>query len=119
MPTDPKVPIVMVGPGTGVVPYIGFLQEREACGQELGDAHLYFGCRDKDTDFIYRDFMADMSDKKVLSNLHLAFSRAEDKTPKTYVQDLLKSNLAQIRELLLEQRGYFYICGGLKMGTDV
>ena len=61
MPATHDVPIIMVGPGTGVVPFIGFMQEREKTktdnGTELGAAHLYFGCRQHDNDFIYRDEM--------------------------------------------------------------
>lgn len=88
MPTDSTTPMIMVGPGTGVVPFIGFCEERKQLkgdGKTLGEGHLFFGCRDKDTDFIYRDFMADMKDEGILSSLNLAFSRAADKSPKTYV----------------------------------
>ena len=68
MPADFKTPILMVGPGTGVVPFIGFMQERHAAqGQqsdlELGPAHMYFGCRQFDVDYIYRDEMHEMMDK--------------------------------------------------------
>ena len=61
MPATHDVPMIMVGPGTGVVPYIGFIQERQKAkendpdGTSLGPAHLYFGCREHDMDWIYRD----------------------------------------------------------------
>lgn len=59
------VPMLMVGPGTGIVPFVAFAEEREHL--KIGkEAHLFFGCRDKDSDFIYRDFFATMIDKKVL-----------------------------------------------------
>lgn len=88
----PAPPMLMVGPGTGVVPFIGFLEELSikkdiAPGEQ--EAHLYFGCHDKDKDFIYRDFMADMSDRKFLTSTNTAFSRAADGSPKVYVQGLL------------------------------
>ena len=64
MPESHDIPIIMVGPGTGVVPFIGFMQEREKAkaesAAELGTAHLYFGCRQHDSDFIYRDEMHSM-----------------------------------------------------------
>ncbi len=71
MPASKDTPMIMVGPGTGVVPFIGFMQERvkarEADAQvSLGDAHLYFGCRNQNSDFIYRDMMADMKDKGII-----------------------------------------------------
>ena len=58
MPTDLTTPIIMVGPGTGVVPFIGFLQEREVIISQdsnikLGEAYLYFGCKKSTSDFIY------------------------------------------------------------------
>ena len=51
MPASPDTPMIMVGPGTGVVPFIGFMQERQKTReaspeQAMGDAHLYFGCRE-------------------------------------------------------------------------
>ncbi len=120
MPTDPKVPIICVGPGTGVVPFIGFMQEREiiAKDKELGAAHLYFGCRDKDTDYIYREFLEEMQTKKIITNFNTAFSRAADGSPKTYVQNLIKNDLEVIRSLI-NQGGYFYICGATAMGSEV
>ena len=82
------VPLLMVGPGTGIVPFIAFCQERELMksqGEKLAEAHLFFGCRDKDTDFIYRDFLAASVDKSVIQSMNLAFSRANDGSPKQYV----------------------------------
>ena len=80
MPTTHSVPIYMIGPGTGVVPFIGFMEEREKAKQlspetELGPATLYFGCRRFDQDFIYRDEMHAMRDRGIISEIHLAFSR--------------------------------------------
>lgn len=83
----------MVGPGTGVVPFIGFMQEREKAKANdpetaLGPAHLYFGCRQFDVDYIYRDYMTEMKDKAIISELNAAFSRPkEEGAVKAYVQD--------------------------------
>jgi len=82
-----KTPIIMVGPGTGIVPFIGFMEERtiaKSKGEELGEALLYFGCREKDSDYIYRDEMALAADNKVISGLNISFSR-EKGEPKMYV----------------------------------
>jgi len=111
----------MVGPGTGIVPFIGFMEERQiaqANGQELGEALLYFGCRQKESDYIYRDEMAQMADKQVISSLNIAFSREKDE-PKQYVQAVIKGMKEKVTDLISGQNGYFYICGSTKMGKDV
>lgn len=89
MPESHDVPMIMVGPGTGVVPFIGFMQERQTAKTNdpelaLNQAHMYFGCRRHDQDFIYRDEMSDMKEKNIIAELNLAFSREPDQE-KVYV----------------------------------
>jgi len=79
MPEDKKTPIVMVGPGTGIVPYIGFIEERIHQGGEYGESHLFFGCRKPDSDFIFKNFLEKAQNDKILTNLNTAFSRTENK----------------------------------------
>ncbi len=111
LPPDPRVPIIMVGPGTGLAPFRGFLQERAALkakGEPVGPAELFFGCRRPDQDFIYaaelEGFAADG-----LTRLHVAFSRA-DGVPKRYVQDLIRAEADQLWPLL-ERGAAIYVCG--------
>jgi cytochrome P450 / NADPH-cytochrome P450 reductase len=119
LPDDPSVPIIMVGPGTGLAPFRGFLQERAALkarGKSLGPAMLFFGCRHPDQDFLYADelkaFAAD-----AITELHTAFSRAEG--PKTYVQNLVAAQKDRVWSLI-EQGAIIYVCGdGGKMEPDV
>lgn len=118
MPTDPATPFVMCGPGTGVVPFLGFIQEREIQKTGLGEAILYFGCRERDSDFIYRDEMAAAADKKIISALHIALSR-EKNEKKTYVQNMIEKDSEKVKEILLERNGQFFICGSTSMGKDV
>ena len=120
-----QTPLIMVGPGTGVVPYIGFMQEREKAKEDnpeltLGPASLYFGCRQFDSDFIYRDEMAKFHDRKIISSLNVAHSRPkEDGAKKQYVQDILKGHQDMVKKYLLEEGGHFFVCGATKMGKDV
>lgn len=53
-PLDPLVPVVMIGPGTGVAPFVGFLQHWRAQGKGAGPRWLFFGCRHPEKDYIYR-----------------------------------------------------------------
>ena len=109
MPTTHDVPIIMVGPGTGVVPFLGFMQERQAAKGSNADlalsiSHLYFGCRRHDQDFIYRDEMHEFKEKGIIAELNLAFSREPD-SERVYVQDKLRQHTDLIKQVLLEQNG--------------
>ncbi len=120
LPEDPAVPIVMVGPGTGLAPFRGFLQARRALreqGAVLGEAQLYFGCRSPESDFLYRDELEAYA-AEGLVRLHTAFSRVEGQ-PKTYVQHRMAENTDEVIRLL-DQGGVFYVCGdGVHMAPDV
>jgi cytochrome P450/NADPH-cytochrome P450 reductase len=97
LPDDSSVPIVMIGPGTGLAPFRGFLQERaarEAKGATLGPAMLFFGCRHPDQDFLYADELKSLAADGI-TELFTAFSRADG--PKTYVQHVLSDAAAAAR----------------------
>ncbi len=119
LPVDPAAPIVMIGPGTGLAPFRGFLRERmalKAQSRQLGPAMLFFGCRHPDQDFIYADELKEHASAGIV-DLHVAFSRHDGK--KTYVQDLLKQQTVALWPLI-EQGAILYVCGdGGRMEPDV
>ena len=142
LPTpDPlRTPLIMIGPGTGVAPFVGFLHHLQACLQKDGhtkpiaESWLFFGCRSPDQDFLYRDELLylDVSEAtetdtgaRSLSQLVLAFSRASPEL--VYVQDRLRESGKDIVRIMCgnaeqqqQQPGRIYICGdALGMAKEV
>jgi len=119
LPDDASMPIIMVGPGTGLAPFRGFLQERAALkakGKTLGPAMLFFGCRHPDQDYLYADELKAFAASGI-TELHTAFSRAEG--PKTYVQNLVTAERERVWNLI-ERGAIIFVCGdGSKMEPDV
>ncbi|XP_050023019.1 NADPH--cytochrome P450 reductase isoform X2 [Dermacentor andersoni] len=121
LPSRPQVPIVMVGPGTGLAPFRGFIQERDFLRQEgkpVGEAVLYFGCRKKEEDYLYQEELEEYLANGTLTKLYLAFSR--DQPHKVYVTHLLRQNKDEVWDLIGKKNGHFYICGDARnMARDV
>ncbi|PPD32738.1 MAG: sulfite reductase subunit alpha [Methylomonas sp.] len=116
VPNDDTLPMIMVGPGTGIAPFRAFLQEREF-RKATGKNWLFFGDRNAATDFIYREEIEAMQASGLLTKLDLAFSR--DQAEKVYVQDRMLENGAELFAWL-EQGGYFFVCGdAYRMAKDV
>ncbi|MCF8603349.1 bifunctional nitrate reductase/sulfite reductase flavoprotein subunit alpha [Gordonia sp. HY442] len=115
-PTDPTAPMIMIGPGTGIAPFRGFLHERAATGA-VGDNWLFFGEQHRATDFLYEEELTELHDAGVLTRLDVAFSR--DQADKVYVQDLMRQHAADVWEWL-SRGAYVYVCGDAsKMARDV
>ncbi len=116
LPEDGNIPVIMVGPGTGVAPFRAFLQERMAT-KASGGAWLFFGHQHRKSDFFYEDELAAMQSVGALTNLSLAWSRDGDK--KVYVQDKMRESGPELWQWL-EKGAHFYICGDAKrMALDV
>ena len=116
VPENDAVPMIMVGPGTGIAPFRAFLQERRERGAS-GPNWLFFGDQTCKDDFIYQDELSDLSASGVLSRLDLAFSR--DQQEKIYVQHRMLENGADLYAHL-EEGAHFYVCGdATRMAKDV
>ncbi|KAJ0402117.1 hypothetical protein ATCC90586_002659 [Pythium insidiosum] len=120
LPKDPQTPVILIGPGTGIAPMRAFLHERDQMqknGVTLGRCIMYFGCRRRDEDYIYRDELERFQSNGVLTDLHLAFSR--EQAQKVYVQHLLEQQGADVWNLINEHNAHIYVCGATSMGNDV
>ncbi|KAL7906592.1 hypothetical protein GGI35DRAFT_471116 [Trichoderma velutinum] len=112
LPSDPSVPIIMVGAGTGVAPFRAFMQERSAqmlAGQQVGKSLLFYGCRAQSEDYIYAEEWEHY--KSIIGDrfeIITAFSR--EKSNKVYVQHRLHQHQS-IADLIIKQGGYIYVCG--------
>ncbi|MDR3229252.1 MAG: hypothetical protein LBT53_07580 [Puniceicoccales bacterium] len=116
LPDDAAAPVIMVGPGTGIAPFRGFLQERAARGA-TGKNWLFFGDRHEAKDFIYKDELLGWRDSGLLNALTLAWSR--DQAEKVYVHHLMRRDGAELWRWL-EAGAYFYVCGNARsMAKDV
>jgi sulfite reductase (NADPH) flavoprotein alpha-component len=116
LPTSAATPIVMIGAGTGVAPYRGFLQELEASNAG-NDTWLVFGHRHFLYDFLYQLEIQDWLKSGVLGRLDLATSR--DQPEKRYVQHVLWEQRDRLRAKL-DQGAVIYLCGDAKhMAHDV
>jgi cytochrome P450/NADPH-cytochrome P450 reductase len=119
-PANPHQPMIMVGPGTGIAPFRGFLQERAVLQQQgvpVGESLLFFGCRDPLQDFLYEDELRAFEAAGV-TRLQTAFSRLPGQ-PKCYVQQVIKEHSADVWRLL-QQEAVVFVCGDAsRMAPDV
>ena len=120
LPSIPETPIIMIGPGTGVAPFIGFLQHRAHMQKNtsiaLSESWLFFGCRHKERDYLYREELEQFLSTGVLSRLSLSFSRdtisdLSGKPPPKYVQDNLRSHASEVADRVFNKGAVVYICG--------
>ncbi|MFC6013707.1 molybdopterin-dependent oxidoreductase [Nocardia lasii] len=115
-PADPNAPMIMVGPGTGIAPFRGFLHERRAIGA-TGRNWLFFGDQHAAQNFYYRAELEDMFRSGFLTRLDLAFSR--DQRERVYVQHRMIEHGAELWSWLRDG-GHFYVCGdAARMAKDV
>jgi sulfite reductase (NADPH) flavoprotein alpha-component len=116
LPEDPKTPIIMVGPGTGIAPFRSFLADRLASGIK-GRAWLFFGDQHEKSDFLYGGTLRAWLKDGTLSRLDTAFSR--DQAQKIYVQTRMWEQAADLWRWL-QDGAHFYVCGdAMRMARDV
>ena len=115
LPADPNVPIIMIGPGTGVAPFRAFLHDRLA-DKAPGRNWLFYG-HQRSCDFFYEDELKEMRASGHLTRLSLAWSRDGDE--KIYVQNRMLENGRDVWSWLSDG-AHVYVCGDAKrMAKDV
>ena len=112
LPPRPEQPIVMAGLGTGMAPFRAFVQERKVqkeSGLKVGPIVLYFGARHRSEEWLYGEEWDQYFKEGLVTRLGLAFSR--DQKEKIYIQHRIKEDAHLLKDLFLDQEGYFYLCG--------
>lgn len=131
LPQETERPLVLIGPGTGIAPFIGFLEHRQTqrnirlsmggighqptqqIRDSFGPIYVYYGFREKSKDFLFEKEINEFKADGTISHLRIAESRATD-APKVYVQDLIKEDSAKLYELIVNKDATIYICGDAK-----
>lgn len=120
LPQNQEVDVIMIGPGVGIAPFRGFLQERaflKSNGNKVGRNWLFFGDRRRADDFLLEDELTEYQRNGVLDNLQLAFSR--DQEQKVYVQDRMWECRDDVWSWI-SSGAYIYVCGDAsRMAVDV
>ncbi|MBO1325544.1 cytochrome P450 [Acetobacter sp. TBRC 12305] len=114
LPEDPTVPLIMIGAGSGIAPFRGFLEERmqqKRDGLSVGPAIMFFGCRNPDQDFLYKGMLAQWENAGIV-RVFPAFSCPDQGTGQ-YVQDLLVQHAGRVIELMA-LGGRIYCCGNAR-----
>ncbi|GFQ76027.1 nitric oxide synthase, salivary gland, partial [Trichonephila clavata] len=127
LPDSPNVPVIMVGPGTGIAPFRSFWQKRHLdikaaaidgdIKKPFGNMTLLIGCRHQKVE-LYRDETQVMKQLGVLTHVYSAYSRIPGK-PKRYVQHTLRDISDKVYREIVQERGHFYVCGDVSMAEDV
>jgi sulfite reductase (NADPH) flavoprotein alpha-component len=117
LPEDPNIPIIMIGPGTGIAPFRAYLQERQALGAK-GKNWLFFGAQREGCDYAYREDFDRFMREGILTRLDCAWSR--DQAHKVYVQHRILENAPEIWKWIDAEGAQFFVCGDARrMAKDV
>jgi sulfite reductase alpha subunit-like flavoprotein len=133
LPTDLSTPLVLIGPGTGIAPFMGFLAHRKALiassasadvdsneKSSVGSVEIFFGCRHAKHDYLYQKELQIFQNDDVIDHLHTAFSRDDPTGKKVYVQNLMTDDSERLVDTIIHGNGIVYVCGdGNHMGRDV
>ncbi|KAK2831742.1 hypothetical protein Q7C36_016828 [Tachysurus vachellii] len=123
LPSDPITPTILIGAGSGIAPFRSFWQQRfhemKHKGLDKSPMVLVFGCCGADMDHLYKEEAFNMKENGILKSITPAYSRQPGHS-KMYVQDVLKEQLSEeVQEILNQKSGHVYVCGSMDMARDV
>lgn len=135
LPTSPKIPVIMVGPGTGIAPFRSFVQERVSAAQKSKDKNgpqaladwgqiwLFYTSRRRSEDFLYEEewpkYAEELGDRfKMITGFSREQFKSDGKSKK-YVQDYILEHGEALAEDILQRKAYVYVCGATDMSHDV
>src|SRR6184192_108087 len=117
MPEDQNLPLIMIGPGTGIAPFRAFLQERRAISAK-GKNWLFYGAQREKCNYAYSEDWERFTRDGLLTRLDCAWSR--DQAHKIYVQHKMLENAAEIWKWINGEGAQFFVCGDARrMAKDV
>ncbi|KAI9249324.1 hypothetical protein BY458DRAFT_559970, partial [Sporodiniella umbellata] len=130
LPTETERPLILIGPGTGIAPFIGFLEHRQTqrkirksmggIGHQrniqdaFGPIHVYYGFRNKSKDFLFEGEIREFEADGTITKLRIAESRASDGSDRVYVQDLINQDSQELYDLIIKKDAVIYVCGDAK-----
>jgi sulfite reductase alpha subunit-like flavoprotein len=124
MPLDDDAKLILIGPGTGIAPFVGFLRQKQSTKDLSVDDHacsidVYYGCRHHDHDWLYKEEMDGFVAVGLVAKQFTAFSR-DDGSRHRYVQHLLQENSDRLLQQVLDEGASIFLCGdGNVMAKDV
>jgi len=120
LPEDSRAPVILLSTGSGIAPYLGFLEQRlyqQEKGERVGQGILIHGCR-TENDFAHRPAVDKALAGGVLDVVHAAYSRKPD-SPTMHVQDVVEHHGSKVWDMLSKEGATIYVCGDVSISTSV
>ncbi len=116
LPIEKSTPIIMIGVGTGIAPFLSFIEHKKRSGEKR-ELCLFWGEKYRDRDFLYQEELESYNNEGILNHLFLAFSRSEGEKA-SYVHEAIEQEKPLFIDLL-EKGAHIYVCGSVAMGNSV